>query len=83
MSNTSDSTEDAMNVIDNIIEDAMRYRWLKQTNEKRCADNSDVIGREFEIENIMVCDGNGGATSIGEDEFDAVIDRAMELYKYD
>lgn len=54
-------------------EDAERYRWLRNTQNQRMRDNEEAGC----IENIMVCDGEVGASAPHPDELDRCVDQEM------
>jgi hypothetical protein len=56
-----------------LVQDAMRYRWLRSTQNQRMRSNQE----DGCIENIFVCDGEVGASSPNPDELDRCVDREM------
>lgn len=56
--------------------DAMRYRWLRDTQNKpmRGGEDDDPAGT---ISNLFVSQGDGEAISPDSDELDAAVDAAM------
>lgn len=58
------------------MKDAMRYRWLRDTQNKSCRDQ----WLPGSIDSLMVSDGDFCATAPNGSDFDRAIDRAMEKY---
>ena len=62
--------------MEQIIIDAMRYRWLKNTNIMRCNHPEDKT-RVGDIDTIMSWDSDSSLSSITKEDFDAFVDNAM------
>lgn len=67
--------------MNNIEQDAARYRWLRETQNKdfRWSEEWDDKGV---IDNIMISNGDGTGESPAPDELDAYIDAAMQRWPY-
>lgn len=60
-----------------LIADALRYRWLKNTNQSECRDCSVEMNNFGVIDSLFVCTGGssyGESSSIAPEEFDSVVD---------
>ena len=60
--------------------DAMRYRWLRETQN---AEFRDLMVAQGAIDSIMVCDeagDHGSAFSVSAHELDDAIDAAMKRW---
>ena len=60
--------------------DAMRYRWLRETQNAEFRDFMRVQGA---IDTIMICDeagDNGSASGLAPHELDGAIDAAMKRW---
>lgn len=60
--------------------DAMRYRWLRETQN---AEFRDLMVAQGAIDSIMVCDeagDHGSAFSVAAHELDDAIDAAMKRW---
>jgi hypothetical protein len=62
---------------DDLTADAMRYRWLRETNNTRCEVDVDGVPRAGDIDMIMVWDGICSATALNGDDLDKAIDAAI------
>ena len=70
-------------IMEQIIKDAMRYRWLRDTNNLRTLDDEEgdfVVGN---VEAIMVGEDDKFASGPVGKEFDDAIDLAMLFQKLD
>lgn len=65
--------------MNSIEQDAARYRWLRDTQNKDFRWTEDWED-EGVIDNIMVCMGLGTGESPKPDELDAYIDAAMQRW---
>ena len=75
--------KDMTDTIEDMMRDAKRYRYLKETQMKTCRDwgseedDMDIVGV---IDHIFVCTGYGEAIAPSPEEFDAYVDSAMLLF---
>jgi len=56
-----------------VIQDAMRYRWLRNTQNQRMRDNEEAGC----IQSIMVCIDEFSAEAPNPDELDRCVDQEM------
>lgn len=57
--------------------DAVRYRWLRNTQNTEARDPGEGLTRQGTIESIMVCEGDGCSSAPHADELDTAIDAAI------
>ena len=70
--------------IEDMMRDAKRYRYLKETQMKACREWSGHTDEDMTaigvIDHIFVCTGYGEAIAPNPEELDAYVDSAMLLF---
>jgi hypothetical protein len=64
---------------DKILKDALRYRWLRDTNHYREVEScdDDTILNVGMIDRICIVVDEGLIQEVDQDDFDKIIDQAM------